>query len=227
MDFSETGLPIELKRVRGQKTIRIRVHSQHNRILVTAPCFVSSKVIRQFILSQIEWIRNHFHPIRFDQTDLIVSLWGRPYHLQFEAALKSGFEVRSQEIVLRAPGECIQQSHQKMKWLNRFYLEQMKQVSTPIVLRWQKLMNAPVKTLHFRKMNSRWGSCSPHKGRICLNTELAKYPIQALEYVVVHELTHFFVGDHGQRFKAQLDHYLPQWRTWKQLLDTPDPLQLK
>jgi len=227
MDFSETGLPIRLRRVRVQKAIRIRVYSQHNQILVTAPYWVSQKVIRQFVLDQIEWIKTHFHPLHFAQTELLIPLWGCPYRLRFEPALKSGFEITSDVIVLKASAQSIEQPDQKMKWLNRFYLEQMKRVCTPLVLRWHKFMNAPVKTVHYKRMTSQWGSCSPLKGRICLNTELAKYPIQALEYVIVHELAHFFVTDHSSRFKAQLDHYLPQWRTWKRLLDTSDPLKIK
>ena len=55
--------------------------------------------------------------------------------------------------------------------------------------------------LAYRNMTSRWGSCQPATGRICINVRLALYPPECLEYVVVHELCHLRERGHGQRFK--------------------------
>jgi predicted metal-dependent hydrolase len=222
MDFSDTGLPIELKRIKGQRSIRIRVYSHQNRIVVTAPYLVSRKSIKQFVWKQLDWIKKHFRPIDFRASDLSVLLWGRKFKLSFEESNKSGFQIENGKVILFAPASKLVTYEDKWRWLNRFYLEQMKIAANPLVLKWQKVMSAPVKTLHFRKMSSRWGSCSPYNGRVCLNSELAKYPPEALEYVIVHELAHFFVSDHGPKFKALLNHYLPHWKTGKQLLDTPN-----
>ena len=56
--------------------------------------------------------------------------------------------------------------------------------------------------LAYRNMTSRWGSCQPATGRICINVRLALYPPGCLEYVVVHELCHLLERGHGSRFKA-------------------------
>ena len=48
---------------------------------------------------------------------------------------------------------------------------------------------------------------------------LALYPPQCLEYVVVHELCHFFVRNHGPGFKMLMDTHLPNWRESKKLLE--------
>jgi predicted metal-dependent hydrolase len=61
-------------------------------------------------------------------------------------------------------------------------------------------------------MKTKWGSHSEKTGRLWFNTELAKKPRRALEYVVVHELAHTVVRGHGQDFVAILDMWLPQWR---------------
>lgn len=63
-----------------------------------------------------------------------------------------------------------------------------------------------------RKMRSRWGSCQPRTGEIHLSLYLAAYPKECLEYVMVHELVHLYVADHGPRFKAYMDRFLPDWR---------------
>lgn len=87
-----------------------------------------------------------------------------------------------------------------------------------LVAKWEPILGVEVKTLAYRSMRSRWGSCQPDTGRVCINTRLALYPPRCLEYVVVHELCHFHEQNHGSRFKALLDRYLPDWRQADALL---------
>ena len=68
-------------------------------------------------------------------------------------------------------------------------------------------------SLAYRNMRSRWGSCQPETGRICINTRLALYPPECLEYVVVHELAHLLEANHGPAFYAILDRALPTWKS--------------
>lgn len=88
-----------------------------------------------------------------------------------------------------------------------------------LVARYEPLMGVKVGSLAYRNMKSRWGSCQPSTGRICINTRLALYPPECLEYVVVHEMCHLLEGGHGPRFKALLDRFYPGWRHAKALLD--------
>ena len=61
-------------------------------------------------------------------------------------------------------------------------------------------------------MKTKWGTCSIEAKRVWLNLELVKKPQQCLEYVIVHELAHFFERNHSDRFVALLDQKMPQWR---------------
>lgn len=74
---------------------------------------------------------------------------------------------------------------------------------------------APYPVLRIRKMKSRWGSCSPSRGIITLNSLLAAYPRRLIEYVAVHEFCHFLVPNHSPAFYAQLTRALPDWRRRK------------
>lgn len=88
------------------------------------------------------------------------------------------------------------------------------EAAVPLLLaKWEPVMGVRAKTLAYRSMTSRWGSCQPATGRICINTQLAKYPLECLEYVVVHELAHLIEPGHGPRFQAILSRYLPDWKT--------------
>ena len=82
-----------------------------------------------------------------------------------------------------------------------------------LVEAWEPIIGVKAGKLAYRNMKSRWGSCQPAPGRICINTRLALYPPECLEYVVVHELCHLREGGHGPQFHALMDAYLPDWRT--------------
>jgi predicted metal-dependent hydrolase len=82
----------------------------------------------------------------------------------------------------------------------------------PLVERWAEIIGVKPGKLAYRNMVSRWGSCNVKTGRICINIQLAAQPPECLEYVVVHELCHLREANHGPRFHALMDAYLPDWR---------------
>ena len=79
-------------------------------------------------------------------------------------------------------------------------------------------------------MTTKWGTCNTTTGKIWLNLQLAKKPIECLEYVILHELVHLRVRNHGSEFVAEMNRYMQNWREIrKQLneskLDYMDPLE--
>ena len=82
----------------------------------------------------------------------------------------------------------------------------------PLIEAWEPIMGVRAGKIAYRNMTSRWGSCQPSTGRICINVRLALYPPECLEYVVVHELCHLIERGHGPRFQAAMDRFMPDWR---------------
>ena len=66
--------------------------------------------------------------------------------------------------------------------------------------------------IRVREMKTRWGSCTPSKGRITLNLRLAEYPRETARYVVAHEYAHFVRADHSPAFWAEVARAVPDWR---------------
>ena len=64
---------------------------------------------------------------------------------------------------------------------------------------------------------TRFGSCSP-KNRLSFSFRLMDYPMEAIEYVVVHELAHILHKNHSAAFYAEIEKILPDWKTRNQLL---------
>jgi len=75
--------------------------------------------------------------------------------------------------------------------------------------------NVPYPEVSIRFMTSRWGSCQPLKGKITLNTHLILYSRKCIEYVVVHELSHFVYPNHSQEFWDFVAMMLPGWKECK------------
>lgn len=73
--------------------------------------------------------------------------------------------------------------------------------------------------LQIKKMEKRWGSCTPQQ-KIILNPELIKAPIVCINYVILHELCHLVHHNHSQAFYRLLESFMPDWRKYKQLLET-------
>lgn len=74
-------------------------------------------------------------------------------------------------------------------------------------------------TWKLRAMKTLWGSCHFRKRHVTYNRELARAPRELVEYVVVHELTHLRVPNHGPAFYALMDERLPGWRALRRALN--------
>jgi len=69
-----------------------------------------------------------------------------------------------------------------------------------------------------RRMEKRWGSCTPNK-KIILNPEIIKAPVKCIDYVVVHELCHLIHHNHSNEFYKLQNKMLPDWEKWKLKLE--------
>ncbi|WP_231928241.1 M48 metallopeptidase family protein [Devriesea agamarum] len=65
----------------------------------------------------------------------------------------------------------------------------------------------PVSVTWSTRQNSRWGSCTPADGTIRLSSRLRTMPAWVFHYVLLHELTHLLVPDHGPDFWAWMQRY--------------------
>ncbi len=80
----------------------------------------------------------------------------------------------------------------------------------------------PFPTIKFRKMVSRWGSCHSQKGILTFNTHLRFAPHSSIQYVVLHELTHFLVPNHSKEFYDELRKVCPDYmKERKKLREIP------
>lgn len=82
------------------------------------------------------------------------------------------------------------------------------------VTAWAERIRVKPRQIRFQKMERKWASCSS-RGTVSFNTELVEQPADFREYVIVHELLHLKVPNHGKLFKSLLRAYIPKYETIK------------
>ena len=204
------GLSVQVTRKR-QKNMYARVKPPDGRIVVTAPLHLTDAEIAWFIREKKDLILKHRaqllerERVRAQGEGLA---GGRAYGGASVMDGENGSASRSGSVrngSYRSAGAPTQA--EIAEW--RAVVEAF----TPaLVEKWAPIIGVRPGKLAYRNMVSRWGSCNVKTGRICINVQLAAFPPECLEYVVVHELCHLHEANHGPRFKALLTRYLPHWR---------------
>jgi hypothetical protein len=75
------------------------------------------------------------------------------------------------------------------------------------VLEWADKLDVKVHSLYVRPMRNKWASCST-AGNLNFNAELLDLDREVGDYVIVHELLHFFVPNHGRLWKTLMRAHL-------------------
>ena len=70
----------------------------------------------------------------------------------------------------------------------------------------------PYPKLTIRKMSTRWGACNRKEKKVTLNLELIRMNIKYLDYVIVHELSHFIHFNHSKEFWNLVSKYCPNYK---------------
>ena len=110
----------------------------------------------------------------------------------------------------------------KEKLVSKWYDAQCREVFNEIIGEIYSVFHkygVTMPKLILRDMSSRWGSCQPKKSVITLNKRLIEAPRNAVEYVVMHEFTHFLHPNHSAKFYEMLSALMPDWKIRKKILE--------
>lgn len=87
------------------------------------------------------------------------------------------------------------------------------------VYQWAEKLDVTVVWLGVRPMTNKWASCSTN-GHLNFNIELFELEEELWDYVIVHELLHFSVPNHGKLWKSLMRAHLGDWEKQEQQLRT-------
>ena len=209
------------------KNLHLGVYPPAGRVRVAVPRAISDEAVRLAVIDKLAWIK--LQRSRFEQQprqsrrDMAAGeshyVLGRRYRLRVrEHDGKPRIATRgvaSLDLFVR-PGASIEQ---REALLARWYRDQLKDVIAPVIARWAPKLGVQPSSWGVKRMKTKWGSCTRETRRLWFNTELAKKPVDCIEYIVVHELVHLLEARHGDRFGALMDRHLPRWRETRKRLN--------
>lgn len=199
------------------KNLYIRV-KKDGKAHVSVPKRLTKAQLQTALMSHLAWVKTQqgkidalpmVEPKNYEANETHY-LWGKPYTLAIETGYKNANAiVHDEHIILQTPEDASREYKEKL--LDTLYREELNQRIPNMIAQWENRMQVQASEWRLKKMKTRWGTCNTVAKRIWLNTELAKYPIESLEYVLVHELVHLFERSHNHRFKALMTNFLPDW----------------
>ena len=208
------------------KHVHLSILPPVGRVRVTAPQSMPLDTLRLFLVSKLSWIRaqqrKHQSQDRETPREFLNKeshyVWGKRYLLevvQADAAPSVSLTPRKLQLQVR-PGTNQARCEEV---LGAWYRQQVREAIPRLLAKWEPLLKVRAKRVFVQRMKTKWGSCTPESGYIRLNTDLAKKPPEALEYIVVHELVHLLEPTHNDRFVALMNLYLPNWQHMRKQLN--------
>lgn len=209
------------------KNIHIGVYPPDGRVRVASPLNTSDDSIRLALISRFSWIKkqkeNFKNQPRQSTREMVNAeshyFFGNRYLL--EVIYRNGkHEIIKQhsKLELYVRKNTIHQN--KLLVLNEWYRSELKNELEKLVTKWEKKIGIKLNHWKVKKMKTKWGACNIEAKNIWFNLELAKVPIECIEYIVVHEMLHLLERHHNDRFKELLGKYLSDWESRKKLLAT-------
>ena len=89
--------------------------------------------------------------------------------------------------------------------------EERKRTFKARVYRWAEELDTPVVAIAVRRMTTKWASYSTN-GRLTFDTQVLDLSPELQDYVIVHELLHFHVPNHGKLWKSLMQAHLGDYQ---------------
>ena len=190
---------------KNNKNTYIRV--KNNEIYVTTSYFSTDKSIYKLINENRDAIIKMIDKSN-KKVDNSCKIFGKRYTIVYGESFK---EVEISDDIICAYDN---------KMLNKYLTKYINNVYGEHLNYWYDKFEEkiPIPNLKIRKMTSRWGVCNLRNKNVTLNLDLFKYDIKCLDYVIVHELSHFIFPNHSKDFWNLVGKYYPNYKEVRKIL---------
>ena len=225
MQIEISGIQIEVQK-KNIKNLHLVVAPPDGRVRVSAPMHLSDDSIKMFVRTKLGWIKKQQEKFekqpRQSEREYVsgetLYVFGQQYFLRVEYSYKGNSLVLSgNEAILTVRKESTPK--QREAFVNEWYRALLKEKIETYLPKWENITGLYCDSWQTKYMTTRWGTCNTNTRKIWLNLQLAKKPIECLEYVILHELAHLKIKGHNKEFVGLLDKYMPYWRETRRLLN--------
>ncbi|HPT73050.1 MAG TPA: SprT family zinc-dependent metalloprotease [Candidatus Cloacimonadota bacterium] len=223
IQLGDLVIEVELKDI---KNIHLSVFPPMGKVHISAPQRMDLDTIRVFAIAKLKWIRKQQEAFKKQQRETPREYLTRESHYflgkryLLKVVEKEGSPriiLKKKEIQMVVRPETPHEKKQEI--LDEWYRSELKRIIPPMIDEWEKKIGVEANEYGIKKMRTKWGTCNHTAKRIWLNLELAKKPLECIEYIVVHELIHLIEPSHNQRFMTLLDDQMPKWKFFRDELN--------
>ena len=220
-----SGIPVQVVR-KPIKNLHLSVCPPDGRVRLAVPLHMTDDNVRLSVITRLSWIKKQQASFQAQPRQSEREMVTGESHYVFGKRYRLGvIERRGRHEVVIKNNSTLQlfvnastSTQNRALVLTEWYRQQLKARIPDLLKHWEPLIGKQVSNWGIKKMKTKWGSCNISQRHVWLNLELAKKPIECLEYVLVHELVHLLERHHSDRFKAYMDKYLPQWQRCRDIL---------
>lgn len=222
-------LSVQLTWKSNVRMMRVRVVPPNGTICATAPRWTSRKAVIAFLTDRYEWMQKAVQkvqsrprptPLNYTEGEQVL-LFGVPYTLHIQTVLpkeKAHVSLDGQSITLHIQTSSTREKRAAL--LQSFYKERLSMAVSVYMNDYQsKLSCAPIPFRILRR-KSVWGTFNVRSRSIIFNLALAQVPLECVQYVVLHEMTHQYVHAHNAEFYQRMSAFMPDWKQRRSTLKT-------
>ncbi|SDF88834.1 hypothetical protein SAMN05421827_10212 [Pedobacter terrae] len=207
------------------KNLHLSVHPPHGKVTIASPDFYDLEKVKIYAATKLGWIKREQAKILSQEREepkLMITreshqFLGKRYLLKVIEANRPKLTLKHNTIELYTlPSATFEQ---KQQTLYNWYKKELEAKIGNLLFDYAKIMNITNINFGIRKMKTKWGSCNIEKRMLWFNIELAKKPIDCIEYIIVHELVHLLERNHNKNFIILMYRFLPSWRVQKKILN--------
>ncbi len=209
---------------KASRSIKISITGD-NVVRLSMPSWLPYQTGVKFVESRKDWVAEHRRPSKLYRDG---DLFGKSHRLRIFTTSDDTIKTRISkvEIKITIPADATTESSEVQSAIKKAALRAIKQEGEKLLP--QRLAelsqkhNFEYKSVDFKKMKARWGSCTNQKD-ITLNTFLMTLPWNLIDYVLIHELVHTKVLHHGVQFWEEFDRCLPNAKQYRKNLKAYSP----
>lgn len=222
LKIGEVDIEITFKPI---KNLHLSVHPPAGRVTISSPEFYDLEKVKIYAATKWNWIKKEQFKIanqaREPERKFITQeshfLLGERYLLKVVNSKTNKVEKKPHKLLLNVVDK--DNIDLKRKILYQFYRKELQLRLNSYIAQYADIIGLTIPKYGIRTMKTKWGSCAIRTQRLWFNIELAKKPIECIEYIVVHELVHLLENNHNKNFVILMNKYLPNWRVQKKILN--------
>jgi predicted metal-dependent hydrolase len=192
---------------------RVIVRIKGDKVILTIPKRSSEAQAIQFLKSKIDWVKANLKKqkkIEFAHESRI-TIFGQEYTITNSSERSRGIVLEGD--LLKIYGKPINLDIRIKKFLHLLLKHKLK----TLIAEMCNQLKVTCNKISIKEMNSRWGSCSS-EGNLAFSFKLVFADIEAVKYVVAHEVSHLKEMNHSPKFWAHVESLYPDWQKQRKWL---------